>query len=292
MSAQAKATYREFSPGTYRAIQLGKKVITYILLVLASLIVLFPLFFSFSLAIQGETVAPTLLPNFSKLDFSSFGDAFSREPNLGRWIINSFVIAIIVTVGQLVTSALAAYALANFDFPAKPLFFFVFLGTLMIPWESTIIPNYLSITSWGWKDSYQGLFVPFLASGFGIFLLRQYFMTIPRDLYEAAIIDGCGRTRYLWSILVPLSRPALGTLAVYAFLNTWNQYYWPLLVTDSTEWRTTQVGIAFFKSSATEVAVYNVQMAATIIVLLPTLILLILGQRQLVRGLTEGALKG
>jgi ABC-type Fe3+ transport system permease subunit len=134
------------------------------------------------------------------------------------------------------------------------------------------------------------LIVPFLASGFGIFLLRQYFLTIPRDLYEAAVIDGCGRTRYLWAILLPLSRPALGTLAVYAFLNTWNQYYWPLLVTDSTEWRTTQVGIAVFRSS--EIAVYNLQMAATLIVLCPTLLLLILGQRQLVRGLTAGALKG
>ena len=130
--------------------------------------------------------------------------------------------------------------------------------------------------------------MPFLASGFGIFLLRQYFLTIPHEIYEAAVIDGCGRTRYLWSILVPLSRPALGTLAVYAFLNTWNQYWPP--VTDSTEWRTTQVGIAVFRSS--EIAVYNLQMAATLIVLFPTLILLILGQRQLVRGLTEGALKG
>jgi sn-glycerol 3-phosphate transport system permease protein len=195
-----------------------------------------------------------------------------------------------VTLGQLITSALAAYALANLRFPVKSVFFFVFLGTLMIPWESTIIPNYLAITAWGWKDTYQGLIVPFLASGFGIFLLRQYFLTIPRELYEAALIDGCGRTRYLWSVLLPLSRPALGTLAVYAFLNTWNQYYWPLLVTDSTEWRTTQVGIAVFRSS--EIAVYNLQMAATLIVLFPTLILLILGQRQLVRGLTEGALKG
>jgi sn-glycerol 3-phosphate transport system permease protein len=175
-------------------------------------------------------------------------------------------------------------------FPAKSLFLFFFLGTLMIPWESTIIPNYLSITSWGWKDSYQGLIAPFLASGFGIFLLRQYFLTIPRDLYEAAVIDGCGPTRYLWSILIPLSRPALGTLAVYAFLNTWNQYYWPLLIIDDPAWRTTQVGITAFRSS--EIQVYNLQMAATIIVLLPTLLLLILGQRQLVRGLTEGALKG
>jgi ABC-type glycerol-3-phosphate transport system permease component len=272
------------------SIHVAKKAGTYLLLVIAALLVLFPLLFSLSLALQGETLAPTLIPDVRTLDFRVFAQAFSKEKHLGRWILNSFVVSVAVTLGQLITSALAAYALANLRFPAKSFFFFVFLGTLMIPWESTIIPNYLAITSWGWKDTYQGLIMPFLASGFGIFLLRQYFLTIPRDLYEAAVIDGCGRTRYLWSILLPLSRPALGTLAVYAFLNTWNQYYWPLLVTDSTEWRTTQVGITVFRSS--EIAVYNLQMAATLIVLFPTLLLLILGQRQLVRGLTEGAVKG
>ena len=271
-------------------VKVAKKAGVYVLLVVAAVIVLFPLLFSLSLALQGETIAPRLLPDVRTLDFRIFAQAFSKEKHLGRWILNSFVVSVAVTLGQLITASLAAYALANLRFPTKSFFFFAFLGTLMIPWESTIIPNYLAITSWGWKDTYQGLIMPFLASGFGIFLLRQYFLTIPRDLYEAAVIDGCGRTRYLWSILLPLSRPALGTLAVYAFLNTWNQYYWPLLVTDSTEWRTTQVGITVFRSS--EIAVYNLQMAATLIVLFPTLLLLILGQRQLVRGLTEGAVKG
>lgn len=290
MSVQATRAPREVSPEQYRAVQRIKKIVTYFLLVLASLIVLFPLFFSFSIALQGPTLAPNLVPDFGKLDFRVFGDTFNKEPNLGRWIVNSFVVSIAVTFGQLITSSLAAYALSNLEFPGKTIAFFIILATLMIPWEATIVPNYLSIVNWQWKDSYQALIAPFLASGFGIFLLRQYFMTIPRDLYEAAVIDGCGRTRYLWSILLPLSRPALGTLAVYAFLNTWNQYYWPLLVIDAPEWRTTQVGITAFRSS--EVAVYNLQMAATLIVMLPTLILLIVGQRQLVRGLTEGALKG
>ncbi len=262
----------------------------YILLVLAALILLFPLFFSLSLALQGPTLAPNLVPDFGNLDWGVFGTTFAQEPNFGRWILNSFVVSLVVTLGQLITCSLAAYALSTLNFPGKALFLFLFLGTLMIPWEATVVPNYLTVVGLGWKDSYQGLIAPFLASGFGIFLLRQYFMTIPRELYEAAVLDGCGRTRYLWSILLPLSRPALGTLAVYAFLSTYNQYYWPLLVTDSPEWRTTQVGITAFKS--TEVALFNLQMAGTIIVMLPTLILLVIGQRQLVRGLTAGALKG
>jgi sn-glycerol 3-phosphate transport system permease protein len=269
---------------------LVQTVLLYAVLSIVALLVILPLLFALSLSLQGSTLSPTLLPDFDKLDWSAFSTVFRDEPNLTRWIVNSFVVALAVTLGQLITSSLAAYALATMNFPGKIFFFFFFLGTLMIPWESTIIPNYLAVTRLGWKDSYQGLIVPFLAGGFGIFLLRQYFLTIPRDLYEAAVLDGCGYGRYLWSILLPLSRPALATLAVYTFLNTWNQYYWPLLIVDSPEWRTTQIGITAFRSS--EVTVYNLQMASTIIVMLPTLILLVLGQRQLVRGLTAGALKG
>jgi ABC-type glycerol-3-phosphate transport system permease component len=267
-----------------------KSLALYAVLSFVAIMVIMPLLFALSLSLQGQTLSPSLIPDFSNLDWSSFSTVFRQEPNLLRWIINSFVVALVVTLGQLVTSSLAAYALANIDFPGKIAFFFFFLGTLMIPWESTIIPNYLAVTKLGWKDSYQGLIVPFVAGGFGIFLLRQYFLTLPRDLYEAAVLDGCGHARYLWAILLPLSRPALATLAVYTFLNTWNQYYWPLLIVDSPEWRTTQIGITAFRSS--EVTVYNLQMASTLIVMLPTLILLVLGQRQLVRGLTAGALKG
>jgi len=290
MSISEVQNPHELGAHPVRVAILVQTILLYAVLGVVALLVLMPLLFALSLSLQGPTLSPTLLPDFSNLDWSSFRRVFSEEPNLTRWIVNSFVVSLAVTLGQLITSALAAYALANMNFPGKILFFFFFLGTLMIPWESTIIPNYLAITRLGWKDSYQGLIVPFVASGFGIFLLRQYFLTIPRDLYEAAVLDGCGSARYLWSILVPLSRPALATLAVYTFLSTWNQYYWPLLIIDSPVWRTTQIGITAFRSS--EVTVYNLQMASTIIVMLPTLILLVLGQRQLVRGLTAGALKG
>lgn len=290
MSVQTYASTTQPTIIRHSPIDTAKKAVLYILLSAAALALLFPLIFSLSLSLQGPTLAPNLIPDFSNLDWDAFPRAFRQAPLLGRWILNSFVVSIAVTVGQLITSALAAYALANLKFKGKNLFFFLFLGTLMIPFEATLIPNYLTIVGLNWKDSYLGLVTPFLASGFGIFLLRQYFLTIPRELYEAAIIDGCGHFRYLWSILLPLSRPALGTLAVYAFLNTYNQYYWPLLVTDSPEWRTTQVGITAFKSS--EVTLYNMQMAGTLIVMIPTLVLLVIGQKQLVRGLTSGAVKG
>jgi ABC-type glycerol-3-phosphate transport system permease component len=274
-----------------RAARLRYHLVAYTLLILASIILLSPLFFALSLALQGATAAPSLIPrDFTQLDWGVFAAVFEQQPIIARWIVNSFIQASGVTIGVLITSSLLAYALSYLNFPGKAVLLFFALGSLMIPFEATLIPNYLFISRIGWKDSYQGLIVPFLASGFGIFLLRQYFMTLPRELYDAAVVDGCGRLRYLWSILLPLSRPALATLAVYTFLTTWNQFYWPLLVTNSNEWRTTQVGITIFRNF--EYAVFNIQMAATLIVMLPTLILLILGQRQLVRGLTAGALKG
>lgn len=267
-----------------------RRAALYGLLTLASLVVLFPLLFCLSLSLQGDTVAPRLLPDLTKLDWRAFGDVFHKEHNMLRWILNSLVVALAVTLGQVAVSAFAAYPLSTLRFPGRGLLFFFFLGSLMIPWESTIIPNYLAIAALHWKDSYQGLIVPFLASGFGIFLLRQSFMTLPKELYEAAMLEGCGRARYLFSILLPLSRPALATLSIYTFLSTWNQFYWPLLVVDNPAWRTVQVGIAAFRSS--EIASFNLQMAANLIVMAPTIILLVVGQKQLVDGLTAGATKG
>ena len=267
-----------------------RRTFVYVLLGIASLAVLFPLLFCLSVSLQGDTVAPRVFPDLGRIDWRVFGDVFRKEHNMLRWILNSFVVAAAVTLGQVIVSALAAYPLATLRFPGKNLFFFFFLGSMMIPWESTIIPNYLTIASLHWKDSYQGLILPFLASGFGIFLLRQSFMTLPKELYEAAVIEGCGRTRYLFSILLPLSRPALATLAIYAFLSTWNQYYWPLLVIDDPAWRTAQVGITAFRS--TEIASFNLQMAANLVVMAPTIVILGFGQKQLVAGLTSGALKG
>jgi len=268
------------------------QTLVYLSLVLVSLVLLSPLLFALSLALQGELINPTFIPrDISALDWGIFLRVFQDEPLISRWIVNSFVVASGVTLGVLFSSALFAYVLAYFEFPAKTLFLFVALGSLMVPFEATLIPNYLLVARWGWSDSFQGLILPFTASGFGIFLLRQAFLTLPRELYDAARVDGCSRFRYLWSILVPLSRPSLATLAVYIFINTWNQFYWPLLVTNSNEWRTTQVGITIFRSFEAG-AIFNTQMAATLIVMLPTLVLLILGQKQLVAGLTSGALKG
>jgi sn-glycerol 3-phosphate transport system permease protein len=152
-----------------------------------------------------------------------------------------------------------------------------------------IIPNFQTIQWLGWTDTYQGLVAPFLATGFGTFLLRQYFRTIPTELRDAAEMDGYGHFRFLWSVVVPLSAGALATLAVFAFIQAWNQYLWPLLVTNDPDMRTVQIGIA---SEAAKLDEINVAFAGTLISFLPMLLLVIAFQRYLVRGLLGGAVKG
>jgi len=207
-----------------------------------------------------------------------------------RFILNSFIQSSGVMLLQLVTASLAAYAFAYLPFKGKRAVFLIFLSTMMIPWESTIIPNYLFVQKIGWDDTYLGLIAPFMATAFGTFLLRQFFLSIPRDLYDAAVIDGCSNLRYLVTILLPLARPALGTLAVYSFLQTYNQYLWPLLITNSTEMRTVQIGITMLQVFEREQ--WQVVLAGVVTIMIPTLILFIVANRQLIRGLTAGALKG
>jgi sn-glycerol 3-phosphate transport system permease protein len=263
----------------------------YALLVVASLLVALPLLlaFSYSFMSDGEisSFPPPLLPTRPQLD--NYQRVIAQIP-IGRYILNSFIASALVVGGQLVTSSLAAFAFSFLAFRGKNLLFLLFLSTMMVPFEATIIPNYMTMRSLNWLDTYQGLSVPFMAAAFGTFLLRQSFLQLPRDLFDAAVVDGATRFRFLWWIVVPLSRPALATLAVYAFLSTWNQYFWPLLVTNQPLMRTTQVGIASLRFE--ETLRWGNIMAGVTLVVLPTLLLLLIGQRQLVRGLTAGAVKG
>jgi ABC-type glycerol-3-phosphate transport system permease component len=221
--------------------------------------------------------------------FENIQRALSQAP-LGRYLFNSVVQSTLVMVGQLITACLAAYAFAFIEFKWRNFFFLVFLSTMMIPWEATIIPNYLFIKTLGWTDTFQGLAIPFMATGFGTFLLRQFFLKIPHELKDAATMDGCGSFRFLTTIVLPLARPALGTLAVYSFLQTYNQYLWPLLITNNSSMRTVQIGITLLQDE--ERLMINIVMAGVIFILIPTLTLFVFSNRQLIRGLTAGAVKG
>ncbi|MBC7257724.1 MAG: carbohydrate ABC transporter permease [Chloroflexi bacterium] len=267
------------------------KVALYLLLTIAAIAILFPLYTGFVTSLLSAKNLDTYPPKLVPLDFQwqNYKEALRMAPLL-RFVLNSFIQSGGVMISQLVLASLAAFAFAFLPFKGKQFMFMVFLSTMMIPWEATIIPNYLFIQKIGWDDTYLGLIAPFMATAFGTFLIRQFFMSLPKDLYDAAIIDGCSNLRYLLTIAAPLARPALGTLAVYSFLQTYNQYFWPLLITNSTNMRTVQIGIKMLQEFEREA--WNVVMAGVVIVMIPTLVLFVLANRQLIRGLTAGALKG
>lgn len=263
----------------------------WLLLIPMAAFVLYPLVFtilaSFYTPQETASFPPPLLPGSLYMD--NFLQVLRMVP-IARFIGNSFMIATAIMLGQLLIASTAAYAFSHLRFYGKTFWFALFLSTMMIPWEVTIIPNYLTMKAWGWMDTFQGLTVPFMASAFGTFLLRQFFLQLPHELFEAARMDGCGYVRCFIRLVLPLSRPALATLAVYAFLNAWNMYLWPLLMTNSPSMRTVQIGISMLHWE--EFTSWNLVLAGVTLVLLPSLILLTAGLKQLVSGITAGALKG
>jgi sn-glycerol 3-phosphate transport system permease protein len=263
----------------------------YLLLLASAAVILFPLYMTLVYSLQPIEKLLTYPPPFWAGDaqWSNYRDAVSEIP-MPRYMMNSLIMAGVITIGQVATSALAAYAFAFMRFPLRTPLFFLFLSTMMVPWEVSIIPNFQTIQALDWMDTYQGLTVPFLATAFGTFLLRQHFLSLPRELKDAADIDGYGNLKFLLFVVVPLSRAALATLAVFSFLQAWNQYLWPLLITNEPDMRTVQIGIAALQ--AEEVQRTNVVLAGTVVALLPMLALVIVFQRFLVRGLTAGAVKG
>jgi len=268
----------------------GRHALSYLGLILAATVVLLPIYMTVVNALlPKETIVaypPKLFP--SDPQWGNFPKALDQVP-LVRYMWNSAIMTGVIVIGQLVTASLAAYAFAFLRFPGRGLLFLIFLSTLMVPIEVSIIPNFQTIQRLGWQDTYQALTVPFLATAFGTFLLRQHFMTIPKELRDAAAIDGYGHLRFLFFVVLPLSRPVLASLAVFAFLSAWNQYLWPLLVTNDDNMRTVQIGLAALRGR--EIDSFNVVMAGTLIAAMPMFTMLILFQGQLVRGLTAGAVK-
>ena len=261
-----------------------KKITIYILLIISAIILFFPLLYAISASFMTpkEIYAGNLLP--SSIDFEAYKDVFNRIPLL-HYLMVSFIMSFTVMIGQLVVSSLSAYAFVFIPFKGRNLIFFLFLGTMLIPWEATIIPNYDTIINLNWQDSFLGLIIPHLALTLGIFLLRQHFMTIPKELYEAAQIDGCSRFRFFWQMVLPLSKPILAAIGTFSFITTWNQYLWPLLVTNSNKVRTVQIGLKMLISQEEQQNNFPVIMAGIILILIPTIVILLIGHRYLRDGL-------
>jgi ABC-type glycerol-3-phosphate transport system permease component len=221
--------------------------------------------------------------------FSNYTAAWKSAP-FGHFFLNSLVMSGSSIVGQVMTCCMAAYAFACVRFPGKQIVFVLFIASTMIPFEATMIPTYLIMKNLKLINTYPAMFLPSLTSVFGIFLLRQFYMTIPRDLLEAARIDGCSHIGILWRIVMPLSRTVLATLALFTFIHSWNSYLWPFLVTNSSDMRTVQVGLRYMinKEVGTE---WPELLAASIIILLPTIAVFLFLQKYFVRSLVQSGLK-
>jgi multiple sugar transport system permease protein len=220
--------------------------------------------------------------------WSSFVEAWTDSP-LAHWLLNSTIVSVTCVVSNLVLCSLAGYAFARIEFAGSRVLFLGILATLMVPFQVVMIPTLLIVKHLGLVDSLPALIVPNLVTPFGIYLLRQFFLSLPAELEEAAIMDGAGRLRVLFSILLPLMGPPLSTVAVLTFLQVWNDFLWPLVVTSSPETMTVQLGLASFQSA--HFTNWPVLMASTLLSQLPVLLLFLFGQRYFVRSIATTGIK-
>jgi sn-glycerol 3-phosphate transport system permease protein len=261
----------------------------YTLLGIVAFVVLFPVY---------TTVIGALKPSGKLLDNPLLPDAFTldvlqeawTEGRFGRYLVNSAVVVVVITLCQVVTSVLSGYAFSMLDYPGRGTLFVLFLATMLVPLEATLVVNRRTIGDLGWLNTYQGLAIPFAATAFGTFLVRQAFLGLPRELLDAARIDGAGHLAFLRFVAVPLVRPTIGALALLGFVSSWNQYLWPNLITTNDDMRTVQSGLRALKEGSLQSP--NLVMAGTVIAAVPIALALLVFQKAIVRGLTAGAVKG
>lgn len=266
------------------ALRLGANVVF-------AIIVLLPLLYAISIALMPSnelfTTELNLVPKHPTL--RNFSEALTTVPLL-RFIVNSFLVAGTITFGQIISCSLAAFAFSFLEFPGQGILFALVMATMMVPGEATIISNYLTVAGWGMLDSYPVLIIPYLTSAMGIFLFRQFYMSFPKSLYESAKLDGCSNLCFIVKILIPLTKSAIGAMAVYTFINAWNMYMWPLLVAGSNRMRTVQIGISMLDSVDSQSI--TLMIAGVVMIIIPSISIFIIGQKQLIRGMFSGAVKG
>jgi multiple sugar transport system permease protein len=266
-------------------------VVSQILLSLVALLFMVPIIWMLLSALKPSaevfTTPPTLFG--SEVKFSNFVEAWNYLP-FGRFILNTVFVAGIGTLITLVASAMSGYAFARLNFRFRGGLFVLYLSTLIVPQEVIVIPMFLVMQRLGWVNSYQALILPWAFTAFGTFLLRQFFLTIPRELEEAAKIDGCGHIRILSSIIIPISAPALAVLAVFTFISYWNSFLWPLIIINDTAKMTVPLGLDLFLGQQGQR--WELLMAAATISMVPTVILVLALQKYLVRGIALSGLGG
>ena len=269
----------------------ARNLLSHVVLSIGALLMAFPFLWmiatSLMAKVETETVPITLWP--SKLLFANYVDAWRRAA-FARYFINTVAVSVAVTLAVLFTSILAGYAFGRLHFRHKGLIFGVFMATMMVPFEVILIPNSLIIQRMGLQNTYAALILPWAANVFSIFLLKQFFQSLPQDYHDAARVDGCTEWQFLWRIAVPMVQPALVTVAIFAFLGSWNSLLWPLIVTDDASMRVVQVGLSTFLEQ--EQSFLNYLMAASVFVTAPVVVLYLLAQRRFIEGVAGVGIKG
>jgi len=258
-------------------------------LILAVCVIAFPLYYAFVISTQtvDEVIQkpPRLIPSAHLVE--NYVEAWEKS-HMGRLLINSAIMAVVIAVGKIFISMLSAFAIVYFSFRGRQLCFWMIFLTLMLPIPVRILPTYEVVGQLGWLNTYAGLTIPLMASATATFLFRQFYMTIPNELAEAAQLDGCGPLRFLWSFLLPLSWANIAALFVVLFIYGWNEYLWPLLITDTQEMRTVVIGLeSLIPRSGTELPTWNLIMAGAMMALLPPVAVILVMQRWFVKGLIE-----
>jgi multiple sugar transport system permease protein len=262
-------------------------------LFVVALVMLAPLLWMISTSLKPESEIFLNVPRWIPwpVTFHNYQELANRagEAPVFRWLFNSVFVATSHTMLVLFVDSLAAYAFARLTFPGREPLFMLVVATMIIPGQVTLIPVFLIIQKLHWFNTYQALIVPGAAGGFGVFLLRQFLLGIPRDLEEAAQLDGCGRWTIYWRVILPLARPALATLAIFSFLGSWNDFMWPLIITNEIAMRTLPIGITIFQGRYT--TEYGVMMAAATVATLPVILAFLLFQKQIIKGIALSGLK-
>ncbi|MCL6624990.1 MAG: carbohydrate ABC transporter permease [Alicyclobacillus shizuokensis] len=262
--------------------------VLYIIAILYACVSLLPFVWSVYTSLKPTDEVFTSIVPISHLNFGSYATIIHDFP-FARWLLNSTVVAVIVTAGNLCVNTLAGYAFARLRFPGRGLLFYAFLAIMMIPSQVVLVPIYMLLAKLGWIDTYQGLTIPFLMSPFMIFLARQFFLGLPKELEEAARIDGLGHWGVFWRIFLPLSRPLLAAQTIFTFQGNWNSFLWPVLLATSQDMYTLPVGLNSFYGQYD--AYWNSVMAGVILLTLPMVIVFLVFQKQFVKGISTTGIK-
>ena len=268
-----------------------QQVIVYTLLILGALIMLFPFLFMILTSLktlpEAMAIPPVIIPN--EFQFQNYAEAMTIAP-FDIYFKNTLISAGLNTILTLLVTIFAAFAFTRYQFLGRNVIFSLLLATMMVPGEILIIQNYNTVSQLGWIDSFEGLVIPWIANVFYIFLLRQYFMQIPEQLYKAAKIDGCSDLKYLMKIILPNTKSALVTIAILNFIASWNAFLWPLLITNKDEMRVLTIGLTHFTTDAGSDV--HLQMAAATIIVVPIIVVYLILRRHIISGVTRGGLKG